>query len=51
VQLCLLVLGTVLQAANGPLPGMTDEYWTLVPLTVGFPAVGLMSTASGAVSP
>jgi hypothetical protein len=36
----LLALGVVLQAANGPLPGPTDESWTLVPLTVGFPVVG-----------
>jgi hypothetical protein len=36
----LLALGTVLQAANGPLPGLTDESWTLVPLAVGFPVVG-----------
>jgi hypothetical protein len=36
----LLALGTVLQAANGPLPGPTDESWTLLPLVVGFPVVG-----------
>ena len=36
----LLALGIVLQAANGPLPGLTDESWTLVPLAIGFPAVG-----------
>jgi hypothetical protein len=35
-----LVLGLVLQAANGSLPGPTDESWVLIPLAIGFPVVG-----------
>jgi hypothetical protein len=35
-----LVLGLVVQAANGSLPGPTDESWVLIPLAVGFPLVG-----------
>ena len=35
-----LALGLVLQAANGSLPGLTDESWVLIPLALGFPVVG-----------
>jgi Transposase IS116/IS110/IS902 family len=35
-----LVLGLMLQAANGSLPPLTDESWLLVPLGVGLPIVG-----------
>jgi hypothetical protein len=35
-----LVLGLVLQDANGSLPGPTDESWVLIPLAIGFPVVG-----------
>jgi hypothetical protein len=35
-----LVLGLVLQAANGSLPPLTDESWLLVPLGAGLPIVG-----------
>ena len=35
-----LVLGLVLQAANGSLPPLTSESWVLVPLGVGLPIVG-----------
>ena len=35
-----LVLGLVLQAANGSLPPLTDESWSLIPLAVGLPIVG-----------
>jgi hypothetical protein len=35
-----LVLGLVLQAANGSLPSLTSESWVLVPLGVGLPIVG-----------
>jgi hypothetical protein len=35
-----LVMGLVLQAANGSLPPLTDESWLLIPLGVGLPIVG-----------
>jgi hypothetical protein len=35
-----LVLGLVLQAANGSLPPLTNESWVLIPLAVGLPIVG-----------
>jgi hypothetical protein len=35
-----LVLGLVLQAANGSLPPLTDESWLLIPLGMGLPIVG-----------
>lgn len=35
-----LVLGLVLQAANGPLAPLTNESWVLIPLAVGLPIVG-----------
>jgi hypothetical protein len=40
LAVALMALGTVLQAVNGSLPGLTDESWTLVPLAIGFPVVG-----------
>jgi hypothetical protein len=36
----VLLLGLVLEAANGSLPPLTDESWLLVPLGVGLPIVG-----------
>jgi hypothetical protein len=35
-----LVLGLLLQAANGPLPPLTNESWVLIPLAIGLPLVG-----------
>jgi hypothetical protein len=35
-----LVLGLMLQAANGPLPPLTNESWVLIPLAIGLPLVG-----------
>lgn len=46
-----LVLGLVLQAANGSLPGPTAESWVLIPLAIGFPVDGAAIARQQAPSP